>query len=89
MSFFRTKKLEGDIPRIETEEDAANGERMGVISEEAETEIDKTNRMKDNEAVVDGVDKVNIADKIKAKIVDVRDNVRIPTRYTGRTDQRV
>lgn len=55
-------------------------ERMGVISEEAETDVDKTNRIKDNEAVVDGVDKVNIADKIKAKIVDVRDNVRIPTR---------
>merc|ERR1711942_242018 len=35
---FRTKKLEGDIPRIETEEDAANMERMGVISEEAETD---------------------------------------------------
>ena len=75
--------MEGDIPRIETEEDVANGERMGVISEEAETDIDKTNRMKDNEAVVDGVDKVNIADKIKAKIVDVRDNVRIPTRYNN------
>ena len=72
--------MEGDIPRIETEEDAANMERMGVISEEAETDVDKTNRIKDNEAVVDGVDKVNIADKIKAKIVDVRDNVRIPTR---------
>jgi len=85
---FRTKKLEGDIPRIETEEDAANGERMGVISEEAETEIDKTNRMKDNEAVVDGVDKVNIADKIKAKIVDVRDNVRIPTRKKEKEKER-
>merc|ERR1719228_1731553 len=77
---FRTKKLEGDIPRIETDEDAANGERMGVISEEAETEMDKSNRIKENEAVVDGVDKVNIADKIKAKMENVRDNVRIPTR---------
>jgi len=77
---FRTKKLEGDIPRIETEEDAANGERMGVISEEAETEMDRANRVKDNEAVVDGGDKVNIADKIKAKLETARDNVRIPTR---------
>ena len=72
--------MEGDIPRIETDEDAANGERMGVISEEAETEVDKSNRIKENEAVVDGVDKVNIADKIKAKMENVRDNVRIPTR---------
>merc|ERR1712013_727134 len=71
---FRTKKLEGDIPRIETEE--------------AETDVDKTNRIKDNEAVVDGVDKVNIADKIKAKIVDVRDNVRIPTRKKEKEKER-
>merc|ERR1711982_195787 len=31
-------------------------------------------------AVVDGGDKVNIADKIKAKLETARDNVRIPTR---------
>ena len=42
--------------------------------------MDKSNRIKENEAVVDGVDKVNIADKIKAKMENVRDNVRIPTR---------
>merc|ERR1719341_2806875 len=77
---FRTKKLEGDIPRVETEDEAATGERMGVISEEAETEVEKSNKNKENEAVVDGVDKVNIADKIKAKMENVRDNVRIPTR---------
>merc|ERR1719228_866867 len=85
---FRTKKLEGDIPRIETDEDAANGERMGVISEEAETEMDKSNRIKENEAVVDGVDKVNIADKIKAKMENVRDNVRIPTRKKEKEKER-
>jgi len=77
---FRTKKLEGDIPRVETEDEATTGERMGVISEEAETEVEKSNKNKENEAVVDGVDKVNIADKIKAKMENVRDNVRIPTR---------
>ena len=31
---------------------------MGVISEEAETEVEKSNKVKDNEAVVDGADKV-------------------------------
>ena len=31
---------------------------MGVISEEAETEVEKSNKVKDNEAIVDGVDKV-------------------------------
>ena len=73
--------MEGDIPRVETEDEAATGERMGVISEEAETEVEKSNKNKENEAVVDGVDKVNIADKIKAKMENVRDNVRIPTRF--------
>lgn len=77
---FRTKKLEGDIPRVEADDEAAAGERMGVISEEAETETERSNKIKDGEAVADGVDKVNIADKIKAKMENVRDNVRIPTR---------
>jgi len=85
---FRTKKLEGDIPRVETDEDAATGERMGVISEEAETEVEKSNKVKDNEAVVDGADKVNIADKIKAKMENVRDNVRIPTRKKEKDKER-
>jgi len=85
---FRTKKLEGDIPRVETDDEAATGERMGVISEEAETELDKSMKNKDNEAVVDGVDKVNIADKIKAKMENVRDNVRIPTRKKEKERER-
>ena len=80
MFIVRTKKLEGDIPRVEADDEAAAGERMGVISEEAETETERTNKIKDGEAVADGVDKVNIAEKIKAKMENVRDNVRIPTR---------
>lgn len=66
---FRTKKLEADIARVETEEE----ERMGVISEEQEQE-DKAGL----EKVAGTDDKVNIADKIKAKMENVRENVRMP-----------
>jgi len=74
---FRTKKLEGDIPRKENDDEANSGDRMGVISEELESESDK---LKVKETDTDNLDKVNIADKIKAKMENVRDNVRIPTR---------
>ena len=76
--FVRTKKLEGDIPRKENDDEANSGDRMGVISEELESESDK---LKVKETDTDNLDKVNIADKIEAKMENVRDNVRIPTRY--------
>lgn len=70
---FRTKKMEADIARIETEED---GERMGMISEEQEQEDKVSGSGQDK--VTGSDDKVNIADKIKAKMENVRENVRMP-----------
>jgi len=70
---FRTKKMEADIARVETDEE---GERMGVISEEAEQ--DDKGSGTGQEKINGPDDKVNIADKIKAKMENVRENVRMP-----------
>ena len=80
---FRTKKMEGDIPRVDNGEEENNfGEKMGMILEEAEAEVERMNKlnMKEGQDNPDGIDKVNMADKLKAKIENVRDNVRIPIR---------
>lgn len=80
---FRTKKLEGDIPRVENDEEIqAQAEKMGMIVEEAEAEVERINKlnMKDGQDIMDGVDKVNIAEKLKDKMENVRDKVRIPIR---------
>jgi len=80
---FRTKKLEGDIPRVENDEEShAQAEKMGMIVEEAEAEVERINKlnMKDGQDNFDGVDKVNIAEKLKDKMENVRDKVRIPIR---------
>jgi len=69
---FRTKKMEADIARVETEED---GERMGVISEEQEQD----EKPPGSQEKANGPDdKVNIADKIRAKMENVKENVRMP-----------
>lgn len=69
---FRTKKMEADIARVEIEED---GERMGVISEEQEQD----EKPPGSQEKANGPDdKVNIADKIRAKMENVKENVRMP-----------
>ena len=79
---FRTKKLECDIPRVETEEEGGNnnGDKMGIIAEEMEGEVERINKMnlKESSDNPDGADKVKIAEKIKAKMDNVRENVKIP-----------
>ena len=78
---FRTKKLECDIPRVESEEDGANlnPDKMGIIAEEVEADVERINKLnlKENSSDnPDGADKVKIAEKIKAKMENVRENVR-------------
>lgn len=79
---FRTKKLECDIPRVESEEDSANlnlNDKMGIIAEEVEADVERINKLnlKENSSDnPDGADKVKIAEKIKAKMENVRENVR-------------
>merc|ERR1712013_575745 len=63
---------EADIARVETEDD---GERMGVISEEQEVE-EKPLGSQEKANCPD--DKVNIADKFRAKLENVKENVRMP-----------
>ena len=80
---FRTKKLESDINRVENDEDMEKEkEKMGAIAEEAEADVERLNRMniKEGQDNIDGADKVKIAEKLKAKMENVRDNVRIPIR---------
>ena len=76
---FRTKKLEGDIPRVENDEDAnLAAEKMGIIAEEAEADVERMNKMnlKEGQDALDGEGKVKIGEKFKAKI----ENVRLPIR---------
>ena len=79
---FRTKKLECDIPRVETDEEGGNlnPDKMGIIAEEMEGEVERINKMnlKESSDNPDGADKVKIAEKIKAKMDNVRENVKIP-----------
>ena len=79
---FRTKKLECDIPRVETEEDGGNvnNDKMGIITEEGEVDVERINKLnlKESSDNPDGADKVKIAEKIKAKMDNVRENVKIP-----------
>ena len=81
---FRTKKLECDIPRVETEEEAGNlnTDKMGIITEEGEVDVERINKLnlKESSDAPDGADKVKIAEKIKAKMDNVRENVKIPIR---------
>ena len=88
---FRTKKMEGDIPRVDNGDEENNlGEKMGMILEEAEAEVERMNKlnMKEGQDNPDGIDKVNMADKLKAKIENVRDNVRIPIRKKDKDKDR-
>jgi len=82
---FRTKKLEGDIPRVEDEEgnslETTRQNPMTVISEEMEDQVlvvDKKHdgRQKENET--------NMADKFKAKL----ENVRMPIRKKDKEKER-
>ena len=64
---FRTKKLEGDIPRVEEEEGAgggSEGSKMAPITEEEEN-VQEGKKSKDKDAD-------NIADRIKAKMENVK-----------------
>lgn len=71
---FRTKKLEGDIPRVETEDgtslEASRPNAMTVISEEAEEQLvsgekKHDGKQKDKDKDKDKDNEINIADKIK------------------------
>ena len=78
---FRTKKLEMDIPRKESDEDADRefAEKMGIIPEDVEAEVERMSKMnlKDADNVDGGEnEKVKISEKLKAKMENVRDNVK-------------
>ena len=79
---FRTKKLEGDIPRVENDEDAKlAAEKMGMIAEEAEADVERMNKMnlKEGQDALDGEhgeNKVKIGEKFKAKMENVKENVK-------------
>jgi len=66
---FRTKKLEGDIPRVEDEEGQTNGDNprpnaMTVISEEAEEQLTTGDKRQDGKQK-DKDSETNIVDKMK------------------------
>ena len=89
---FRTKKLECDIPRVETEEEAGNlnTDKMGIITEEGEVDVERINKLnlKESSDAPDGADKVKIAEKIKAKMDNVREkDVEMKTKQLSKVDK--
>ena len=79
---FRTKKLEGDIPIVEKDHDAAErdfAEKMGMIPEDVEAEVEKMNKLSMKEQypdTMDGGKSEKISEKLKAKMEDRGEELR-------------
>jgi len=84
---FRTKKLDGDIPKVESDDEVVV-EKMGVISEEREGQLVGEPPIDKRLPGVQGQESSNITDKFKAKMENMRDNVRIPIRKKEKEKER-